>query len=53
MGLALSKRTSEIIYADAAPNGQRIAAVKTSGGSVRTIAGGIYPTAVAVDNEAG
>ena len=52
-GFALSTRTSEIIYADASSNGQRVAAVRISDGVSRVIVGGVYPTALAVDNEEG
>ena len=52
-GLALSTRTSEVIYADSSTNGQRVAAVRIRDGSTRTLAGGIYPTALAVDNQEG
>ena len=52
-GLALSKRTDEIIYADASAQGQRIEAVSLKTGQTRTIAAGIYPTALAVDDDSG
>ena len=52
-GFALSTRTSEVIYADASSNGQRVAAVRISDGASRVIVGGVYPTALAVDNQEG